>query len=214
VPKAMGNDERVTCSSCRFTYARSREFCPLCGTVQPPDIVCRSQTASAAPQSPSPTALTGLREMLSLILNNPVRAFASIIILSCAIYVFLGKPQKSTSRATAPDIKKMVVESVPQVVPVQPSSDQGQIVTNASIRSQLGAVSPPKAEITHDPVELWKEVQHGSTDAEVELAIMYLDGRRVTQNCEQAHLLLLAAAKKQSARSRNLLSGIYAERCR
>jgi len=148
-----------------------------------------------------------------LILNNPVRAFASVMVLSYAIYIGIGKLQKAPSRATWPETKKMVVDSVPQAVPVQPNSDQAQIVTNASIRAQLGAVSPRKPEIAHDPVELWKEVQHGSTEAEVELAIMYLDGTGVTQNCEQAHLLLLAAARKQSAKSRNLLSSIYAQRC-
>jgi TPR repeat protein len=67
--------------------------------------------------------------------------------------------------------------------------------------------------MAEDPAELWKRVQRGSTDAEIELARLYLDGTRVAQNCEQAHLLLLAAAKKHSGKAGDLLTGVYSQRC-
>jgi TPR repeat protein len=79
--------------------------------------------------------------------------------------------------------------------------------------------SEPRAEtvvevvVRDDPAELWKRVQSGSANAEVELAKLYLDGRGVVQNCEQAHLLLLAASKKRSNAASNLLSGDYVRRC-
>jgi hypothetical protein len=46
---------------------------------------------------------------------------------------------------------------------------------------------------------LWSEVGAGNTKAEVELAQLYLEGDGVTKNCEQARVLLRAAAKKGNA---------------
>jgi type II secretory pathway predicted ATPase ExeA len=64
-----------------------------------------------------------------------------------------------------------------------------------------------------DPAELWKRVQVGNTGAEIQLAVLYLEGSVVEQSCEQAHLLLVAALKKDSKVARDILSGKYAERC-
>jgi type II secretory pathway predicted ATPase ExeA len=64
-----------------------------------------------------------------------------------------------------------------------------------------------------DPAELWKRVQEGSTTAEIQLAVLYLEGSVVEQSCEQAHLLLVAASRKGSKAASDLLSGKYAERC-
>ncbi len=61
--------------------------------------------------------------------------------------------------------------------------------------------------------ELWKRVRRGDTGAEVSLAKLYLQGTRVSQNCEQAHLLLLAAAKKRHPEADRLLTNDYAQRC-
>ncbi|HYL84199.1 MAG TPA: PilZ domain-containing protein [Candidatus Angelobacter sp.] len=46
---------------------------------------------------------------------------------------------------------------------------------------------------------LWSEVEAGDSKAEVELAQLYLKGDGVTRNCEQARVLLQAAAKKGNA---------------
>jgi TPR repeat protein len=77
-----------------------------------------------------------------------------------------------------------------------------------------GFQSESIVEIKDDPAELWKRVQAGSADAEVELAKLYVDGNGVAQNCEQARVLLAAAAKKQSGAATRLLSGDYVRRCR
>jgi len=210
----MANDERVTCSSCRFNYARTRGFCPICGTAQPADAACRPQIFDEESQSPRRlTVPARLRGSISPILSNRARVLAPIIALACGIYLWIGTLHTATSKATAPGSKKTVVDSIPPVAQL-PQSDQAQAVTNATIISEPTRTLPRKIEITQDPAELWKNVQHGSTEAEIELAIMYLDGTRVSQNCEQARLLLLAAAKKQTAKSSHLLSRIYAERCR
>ena len=64
-----------------------------------------------------------------------------------------------------------------------------------------------------DPVELWKAVKRGSVNAEVALANLYLEGEAVSQNCEQAHMLLSAASVKGSKAADDLLNSSYAERC-
>jgi type II secretory pathway predicted ATPase ExeA len=66
---------------------------------------------------------------------------------------------------------------------------------------------------TMDPSGLWKRVQEGSTSAEIRLATLYLDQSGVQQNCEQAHLLLVAASRHGSKVADDLLNGRYAERC-
>jgi hypothetical protein len=66
---------------------------------------------------------------------------------------------------------------------------------------------------TVDPAELWKRVKEGNTSAETKLAVLYLEGSVVEQNCEQARLLLVAASRKASKVASGLLNGEYAERC-
>jgi hypothetical protein len=64
-----------------------------------------------------------------------------------------------------------------------------------------------------DPVELWKAVKRGKVSAEVALANLYLEGEAVSQNCEQAHMLLSAASVKGSKVADDLLKSSYSERC-
>jgi TPR repeat protein len=64
-----------------------------------------------------------------------------------------------------------------------------------------------------DPTELWNAVKRGSVPAEVALANLYLKGEAVPQNCEQAHMLLLAASMKGSKFADDCLKSSYAERC-
>lgn len=210
MPKAAANDERVACSSCQFRYARTREFCPMCGTAQPAEADCHPQNEELA--LPHPTGLAKLRGRMNPIFSHRASILAAVIVLACGIYVWIARPQTATSSATLPAIKDPVVDSIPPVARI-PQSAQAQGVTNAAIVSKFPKASLPKTEGTQDPAELWKNVQHGSVEAEIQLAIMYLDGTQVSQNCEQARLLLQAAAKKQNARSSDLLSHIYAQRC-
>jgi hypothetical protein len=64
-----------------------------------------------------------------------------------------------------------------------------------------------------DPAELWKAVKRGSVNAEIALANLYLEGETVPKNCEQAHMLLSAAAMKGSKAADEYLKSSYAERC-
>jgi hypothetical protein len=57
----------------------------------------------------------------------------------------------------------------------------------------------PRASRSAHASRLWSEVEAGDSKAEVELARLYLKGDGVTRNCEQARVLLQAAAKKGNA---------------
>jgi type II secretory pathway predicted ATPase ExeA len=77
---------------------------------------------------------------------------------------------------------------------------------NSRRRGQPGVTS------TSDPAKLWARVKRGSSDAEVRLALLYLEGTDVPQNCAQAQALLLAASQKGNARAADALSN-YRSQC-
>jgi hypothetical protein len=79
-----------------------------------------------------------------------------------------------------------------------------------SARPRPGEISKTEDE---NPTELWSRVRKGNTGAEVALAKLYLEGTVVEPSCEQAHLLLLAASRKQSKAADDLLAGAYAKQC-
>jgi hypothetical protein len=100
------------------------------------------------------------------------------------------------------------------------NADQRHIARNPVRRVQhvmpakLGtAQTPDTAKKEDDPVELWKAVKRGNVSAEVALANLYLQGKSVPQNCEQAHMLLQTASTKGSKAADIFLKSTYTERC-
>jgi len=84
----------------------------------------------------------------------------------------------------------------------------------SSTPAQKSRQHPPRhLERTSDPAKLWAQVKNRSSDAEVELARLYLAGTAVPQNCAQAQILLLAASRRGNVRAANLLSD-YDRQCR
>jgi hypothetical protein len=81
------------------------------------------------------------------------------------------------------------------------------------VAARLGTAQTVDAAREDDPVELWRAVKRGSVSAEVALANLYVEGVAVPQNCEQAHILLLAASMKGSKAADNSLKSSYPERC-
>jgi hypothetical protein len=57
---------------------------------------------------------------------------------------------------------------------------------------------------------LWRATSRGNPDAPVRLADMYIKGNGVPKSCEQALVLLRAAAMKENAPARNRLAALYA----
>jgi hypothetical protein len=91
--------------------------------------------------------------------------------------------------------------------PVSPSARQLQPSAGDELKNGLD--SP----LADDPQELWKQVSKGNTHAEVALALLYLDGKKVAKNCEEAALLLTGASRRGSSKAKSLLEKHYAERC-
>ena len=60
---------------------------------------------------------------------------------------------------------------------------------------------------------LWSAVAQGNTSAEVALAKLYLIGGGVTKNCDQAKVLLQAAAKKGNGEAIDKLSQLQNQGC-
>lgn len=76
---------------------------------------------------------------------------------------------------------------------------------NAELRQADAAASPEiQASL------LWKAIKLGNPEAPVRLAEMYIAGRGVPQNCEQAIILLRSAATHKNARARGKMGALYA----
>jgi hypothetical protein len=190
------NDQRVTCSSCRFAYPKVRGFCPLCGTAMPVD------EAAYRPGKPLPARPERNLKMISAL-------FVLLICASLATVRRYKVPTIPTRTVTGKSLVASRQNAVAPQIPAQLNSPANRDTTSSEPRAQTLV----EVEVRDDPAELWKRVQNGSANAEVELARLYLDGKGVAQNCEQAHLLLLAALKKRSNAASNLLSGDYVRRC-
>jgi hypothetical protein len=76
---------------------------------------------------------------------------------------------------------------------------------------------PARNTRSQDPAEevrsLWSAVGQGNTSAEVTLAKLYLIGGGVAKNCDQARVLLRAAAKKGNTEAISKLSQITRQGC-
>jgi hypothetical protein len=108
---------------------------------------------------------------------------------------------------------------------VRPQADREKIVsppakaeTFRNERAERSAVEGiPKNTRNQDPAEevraLWSAVGQGNTAAEVTLAKLYLIGGGVAKNCDQARVLLRAAAKKGNSEAIAKLSQITRQGC-
>lgn len=88
--------------------------------------------------------------------------------------------------------------------------------TAVPVTSPAAATSTSAAQI-ENPAErvhsLWAAVAQGNTSAEVTLAKLYLIGGGVTKSCDQARVLLQAAAKKGNGEALDKLSQINQQGC-
>jgi hypothetical protein len=128
-----------------------------------------------------------------------------------------ANPASESQSATSGDNK-------PEAVP--PQKDREQVVSRPTKpetpfrdeRPAPGAEDSAARNIRSlDPAEevraLWTEVGKGNTSAEVTLAKLYLIGAGVTKNCDQARVLLRAAAKKGNSDAITQLSQITRQGC-
>jgi general secretion pathway protein A len=119
-----------------------------------------------------------------------------------------------TTKVTAPVVAFAHVATLASSENIPPPSTvktpRVEVIEIVPTKTQLDQMQPP----TDDPTELWNRVKAGSTSAEIKLAALYMEGSGVDRDCEQAHLLLLAASKKGSKVASGLLDGRYSEQCK
>lgn len=139
--------------------------------------------------------------------------YVAVIVLICASLLVVYHEKVSSSAAPIREAATIVPSSTQHTAIAPQTATQS---TNSANDDIINPEPLPESSIAirNDPAELWRRVQRGSANAEVELARLYLDGQRVTQNCEQARMLLLAASRKRSGAAIDLLSGAYVHRCR
>src|ERR1035441_9575086 len=143
-------------------------------------------------------------------LRKPVRSLLSRVMVFAAIVLMVGS---AATKVTAPVVKIATAWPAPNPENTAPPSTV-RISDTEAVRLAPAKTRPEQVQNpTVDPAELWKRVKEGSTSAEIRLAALYLEGSVEEQNCEQAHLLLVAASRKGSKVASGLLNGEYAERC-
>lgn len=137
---------------------------------------------------------------------------------------------------SAPRADALQSEAKPNVVQREnpggsslPVDSSKQLNTQSPESGTLGAVPTTKEAPNRSPdrgatnsrqersaeaARLWSAVASGDSSAEVDLARLYLKGEGVPRNCEQAKVLLRAAAKGGSAEARQQLKQLRARGCR
>ena len=213
------NDSPVTCPSCEYRYPRSEGTCVMCGTLAP--AIKPVQACSAMLDEFSPADVEALsrsrnqQKWPSLGLMTLVAVF--VVSMGLALFASfryeLSKARPHNESGPAPEIASSPGQvksenTGPQQV-VHYSPKEAPLVIPASL---VIANKTPAAE-ENDPAHLWDAVKRGSVHAEVALANLYLRGEAPFKNCEQAHILLLAASMKGSKIADNLLKSSSAERC-
>jgi general secretion pathway protein A len=159
----------------------------------------RGRPALAAHSSPSVKAATPALEQLAEPVQPP------------AVSSQVGPKQEppalpmdvENSTTAAPHTKHQS-ETGPVAKPtVQETSGGRQAISPVVSQKSL---SRPHLTQTSDLSTLWAQVKKNNSDAEIKLALMYIEGAVVPQNCEQAKILLLAASRKGNSQAINLLN--------
>ena len=212
------NHEPITCASCEYRYPSSEGICPMCGKAAPaveplqPISVSQDGFSGADCELRPPNSDSQMFHMPGLKRLIPV----VVVLLVCMVVTlpFYKAHQRSLPKESAS-------VSEPEVASAQPKPEntgKRHTVHNPVrgvhvVEAKLGTPQPITAAKEDDPAELWKAVKRGSVSAEVMLANLYLEGKAVPQNCEQAHMLLQTASSKGSGAAEILLKSSYAERC-
>lgn len=114
-----------------------------------------------------------------------------------------GEAENPDSAINSPDANK------------PPNANEGFLAPKkaASQSSSYLSVNQTR-ERSEQATRLWSAVGSGDSSAEVELARLYLKGEGVRRNCEQAKVLLRAAAKSGSREARQQLQKMRTYGCR
>lgn len=110
----------------------------------------------------------------------------------------------TTIGATASATPPVDAQSVAKPAAVEDSSTP----ETTSLASRRNATIQLHSTRVHEatPDELWVQVKNENSDAEVELARMYLEGTSVPRDCTQAQILLQAASRRGNKHATDLLN--------
>ena len=139
-------------------------------------------------------------------------------------------PAQSTNAKPASDSPQALTTASAQETPRQSAPEPGSASAASPVsaptvsKSDVAAPNKPVAEAQFVDVprnlspgeqarSLWSAVAQGNTSAEVALAKLYLIGGGVTKNCDQAKVLLQAAAKKGNGEAIDKLSQLQNQGC-
>jgi len=203
----------VTCVSCQFRYTRVRGFCPMCGTQAPENDL--GEEAARTGHSTPISIVRPREEESGARSRSPFPIVVVAAIISCVLLLLVFRTSKSGGSDSPPQAPASL-----SPLPKPPAAAAVSPVPDLPSPPAVEGFRPPalparkRVDAANDPAELWRSVRKGNPDAEIRLAKLYLEGNTVAQNCEQAHLLLLAAMKRNSKAADNILSGLYERRCR
>jgi hypothetical protein len=212
------NDSTVTCPSCEYRYPRTEGTCVMCGT--PPPAFEPVHLGSAMRDEFSradDAAMSGSKNQENSS-NLGLASLIAVLVVSTGLILFASfryelskaRPRQelrpSAEIASRPGQAKS--ESTQSREAVHYSPREAPLAAPASLVTVEKAFAEEK-----NPVDLWNAVKRGSAHAEVALANLYIRGETVSQSCEQAYILLLAASMKGSKLADNVLKSTYAERC-
>jgi hypothetical protein len=206
--------EPITCASCEYRYPPSVRICPMCGTEPLGPLLALPNKFSGASRKVKPSNSAsqqrpprpGLRRLISVVAVS----IAMMAVTSLFYEVRKGNLPKESGAATeltATSGQPKSENAGRRHIVHNPVRGVQQFVARKLRTAQTIAAKEA------DPVELWKAVKRGSVNAEVALANLYLEGEAVQRNCEQAQMLLSAAAMKGNRTADDLLKSSYAERC-
>lgn len=131
-------------------------------------------------------------------------------------------PTQPTQVSLSPAITK--TPSVPAIqpaiqqsrVPLPPSPTGATTDSGQQEYQQAARILKDKMREAETPEAvrlLWASVEKGNVNAELALAELYRKGQGVTKNCDQARILLSAAAQKGSGEARKQLGDLAREGC-
>jgi hypothetical protein len=112
-----------------------------------------------------------------------------------------GKPLDSPSQVNSQASNPAISGTTPTTI-------------EAPNRSPDRGVMNVRQDRSAEATRLWSAVASGDSSAEVDLARLYLRGEGVPRNCEQARVLLRAAAKSGSFEARQQLKKLRSSGCR
>ena len=212
--------ESITCPSCEYRYSSDNGICPMCGTaaraVEPLQTLSGVlDEFSGADNQSRPSSFDGQQSPSHPALKRviPIVVVSIVLMVVSSVFYEVHKRNLAKEPGSAGELRATSMQ------PKAKNADQRQIARNPVRRVQhvipakLGTAQTPETAKKDDPVELWKAVKRGNVSAEVALASLYLQGKSVPQNCEQAHMLLQTASMKGSEAADTLLKGSYAKQC-